>query len=198
MIPVSSVISLLFLGGIALWLLVESGIHYVFKIVVTSMFCLFTMGVFYSLSTFLGWSALERDAPEDVAIVAVQIKEPNRFSKTQGGIYLLLDSIKSKYDSKFLNMFGYTNDKKEPRLFRYPYSRELHEQLEKEVIPALKDGQVVRGKLKKGKPGEGKGKGKGDPNGKGDKEGYDGSNSEGLYEFHKLIPGEVNPKYSNQ
>jgi hypothetical protein len=198
MIPVSIVISLLFLGGIALWLLVESGIHYVFKIVVTSMFCLFTMGVFYSLSTFLGWSALERDAPEDVAIVAVQIKEPNRFSKTQGGIYLLLDSIKSKYDSKFLNMFGYTNDKKEPRLFRYPYSRELHEQLEKEVIPALKDGQVVRGKLKKGKPGEGKGKGKGDPNGKGDKEGYDGSNSEGLYEFHKLIPGEVNPKYSNQ
>lgn len=162
----------------------------------TSLFCLFTVGVFSGLDSFLGWAADDSGMPEVVTIVAANIKEPNKNLGQKGAIYLTLDSVKSNYDNQFFKMLKYESDKNEPRMFRLPYSRNLHEQLQK-VMEKLQKGQKVTGKLtKNGKSGgKGKGKGKGQP---GDKEsGQKGGGSESLeqeYMFYNLTPGEIQPK----
>ena len=90
--------------------------------------------------------------PEKMVIHWVIIKEPNKFTKSKGRIYVLVESVEEP-ESNFLGrFFGYKKEKLEPRLHGLEYDRELHEQLEKRVIPRLKSGQPVAGKfMKKGK-----------------------------------------------
>lgn len=98
----------------------------------------------------------------------------------------MIESAK-KESSTLFKLFGYNSKLKEPRLFGLPYSRELHEQLEKDVMPQLKRGQPVYGSLKKSGDKAGKrGTSKGDPKTKGD-----GSESqEQRWEFHQLRPSD--------
>lgn len=194
MIPFSIYFGLLFLGGIIFWLLVESKVHTLFKILMTSIFCVFTIGFFSGLSSFLGWAANDKNLPEIVTIVAANIKEPNKNLGQKGAIYLTLDSVKSKYDNQFFKMLKYESDKNEPRMFRLPYSRQLHEQLQKNVIPKLQKGQKVTGKLSK-KGGGKNGKGKGQPEGKeSDQKGGGSESLEQEYQFYNLTPGEIQKK----
>ena len=141
--------------------------------------------------SFLGWPANEDDMPEKVLIHWVIIKEPNKFTQFDGKIYVLLESAEEPETNRLLMFFGRDKDKAEPRLYGLGYSRELHEQLEKEVIPKLRKGQPVVGKLtKKGGEGEKDKKGKGKPDKKGD-----GSESqEQGWFFHELLPSEIHQK----
>ena len=117
------------------------------------------------------------------------IKEPNKFTKFDGKIYILLESAEETETNSLVKFFGYNRGKIEPRLYGLEYSRGLHEQLEKSVVPSLKRGHPVAGKLNK----EGVGKGKrGDA--KIDREG-DGSESQDQeWHFHKLLPSEIHRK----
>ena len=166
----------------------------------TTLFCIFTIGVFSGLGSFLGWAADDSGMPEIVTIVAANIKEPNKSLNQKGAIYLTLDSVKSNYDDKFFKILKYESDKNEPRIFRLPYSRNLHEQLNKEVVPKLRKGQKVTGKLSKGKNKggkEGKPGGKGKEGQAGDKSNQNGGGSESLeqeYQFYNLQPSEIQPK----
>lgn len=194
MIPFSIYFSLLFIGGIILWLLVESRVSAIFKIIMTTLFCFFTVGVFSGLGSFLGWAAADTQMPETVTIIAAEIKEPNINLNNKGAIYLTLDSVKSKYDDKFFKMLKYESDKNEPRIFRIPYSRNLHEQLNKIVIPKLRQGQKVTGKLKKGQDKSG---GQGKQGNSGGTKNQNGGGSESLeqeYKFYNLQPSEIQPK----
>jgi hypothetical protein len=186
-------IFLLICGLISFWLLADSKVSWLFKIPAITIFCAFTIVFFLSIASFLGWSALEKDLPEKVSIHWVVIKEPSIFTHTKGRIYLLLESHRSPTENRFLNMFGYASQKNEPRLFSVPYSRQLHEELEKSVIPRLKAGQIVDGSFKKkaGKGKEGSGKGK-----DGGKEGKGGGSEsqEQEYQYYNLPPSEIQHK----
>lgn len=182
---------LLIFGVLTFWLLMDSKINWTLKIASVSLFCIFTVVFYSSISTFLGWSALKEDIPEKMIIRAVVVKEPSFSLNVKGRIYFLLDVNKTKYKNKLLNMFGYESEKSEPRLFSVPYSRSLHEELQKEVIPRLKDGQVVAGTLKKGK-GDGKGNGK---SGKGkDGKGSGSESQDQEYHFYNLKPSDIQRK----
>lgn len=197
---ITLVLMLLIFGAIAFWLLVESSLSWIAKIVSISLFCLFTVMFYFSIPSFLGWSALDKDIPEKVSIHWIVIKEPMPMANDKGRIYFLLEGFRSKYENKLLNMFGYKARKDEPRLFSIPYSRPLHEELQKEVVPRLKDGQIVDGKIVKNKgKGNGKGgKGKGNGSGKGNADGVNkggGSESqEQEFHFYNLPPGEIQKK----
>ena len=183
-------ILLLVFGGLTFWVLTESSLKWYIKTACISTFCLFTIVFWSSIHSFLGWAALEDDIPEKVLIHWVIIKEPNKFTKFNGRIYVLAESVGGA-DSNFLaRFFGYRKEKIEPRLYGLKYSRGLHEELEKGVIPRLKRGQPVAGKLSKDKAGEGiKGKGK-LTKGKGG-----GSESqEQEWQFHELLPSEIHKK----
>lgn len=139
---------LLTLGGLTLWLLIESKIRWYLKLVCISLFCLMSVVHWSSLSTFLGHPAHAEDIAERVRIHWVVINEPAKLVDDPGAIYVLVESptVPQNWIKK---VFGYKVTHIAPRLFGLPYSRELHEKLAKEVIPALKSGKPVYGSLSK-------------------------------------------------
>ena len=182
-------ILLLVLGGLTLWILSESTLKWYIKVACISIFCVFTVIFWGTTHTFLGWVADGEDAPEKVKIHWVIIKEPNKLLGEKGQIYILLESADRGKVGFISKVFGYKKKRKvEPRLHGVPYSRELHEQIEKKIMPKLKRGQPVVGKLSDvggdGRKGEGKGKKKG---------GGSESQSQG-WEFHELLPSDFQRK----
>ena len=180
---------LLIFGGLSLWLLTESQLKWYLKAACIATFCLFT-GIFWSaIHSFLGWPANENDIPEVVQIHWVVIKEPNKNTNSDGGIYVLVESVKDE-TNPVLKTFGYKNTDNQPRLFGLTYNRELHEKMMQDVIPKLKSGQPVVGKLTKEKAGNSK---KGSHNngdeGKG-KEGDGSESQEQEWHFHELQPSD--------
>ena len=183
-------ILLLVFGSLTFWVLNESSLRWYFKTVCISTFCLFTIIFWSSIHTFLGWPALEKDMPEVVVVHWVIIKEPNEFTNFDGRIYILLESAEEPENSSITRFFGYRKDKIEPRLHYLKYSRELHEQIEKQIMPKLKKGQPVVGKLtKKGKHGQKKGK-----DGQSESKGGGSESQEQEWHFHELLPSDILPK----
>lgn len=183
---------LLLVSAISFWLLVDSNASWIFKTFTITGFYTFIVLLYFSFATFLGWPALEKDIPEKMTIQWVVIHEPNKVLNDKGRIYFLLDSIKSQYENKFLNLLGYHSERAQPRLFGVPYNRQLHEDLEREVIPRLKDGQAVTGTLKGN--GEGKGQGKGHGKGKGGTGKESDESLEQDLRFYDLIPSDIYTK----
>jgi len=183
---------LLFLvfGGLTFWLLSESKLKWYFKTACIASFCFFTMTLWTTLHSFLGWPAKEGDMPKKVNIHWVIVKEPNKLSGFLGKIYFILESSEEPKMNSFLRFFGYKPSVAQPREFELPYSRKLHEQINSEILPRLKNGQVVRGRMEKG---EAKGKGKGREKGEG-KNGYVGESQGQEWVFHNLRPGEIQQK----
>jgi len=182
-------ILLLVFGGLSFWVLNESSVKWYIKTACISAFCLFTIIFWSSIHSFLGWAALEDDMPDKVVIHWVIIKEPNKLTRFNGRIYVLLESA-DKSESHFLaRFFGYRKERIEPRLYGLKYSRGLHEQLSQGVMPSLRKGQPVAGKLtKQGKRAEGKGQ---------ESEMGKGGGSESQkqdWEFHKLQPSDIHNK----
>jgi len=181
---------LLVFGGLTFWLLTESSLKWYFKAACISIFCLFTVIFWSSIHSFLGWPALEDDMPEKMVVHWIIIKEPNKFTKSAGRIYILAESVVEEESSSLARFFGYRKSKIEPRLYGMEYSRGLHEQIEKQIMPKLRSGQPVAGKFIKGIKRKGAGKEKGFAKGKGD-----GSESqEQGWHFHELLPSEIHSK----
>ena len=127
--------------------------------------------------------------PEKVLIHWVIIKEPNKITKSVGGIYVLIESVEESEFVFLARFFGYRKGKNEPRLHGLDYDRELHERLAKGVMPKLRSGQPVLGKFTKGSSGRRK-KGKDNP-----QKGGSGSESQKQkWEFHELLPSEIHEK----
>ena len=185
-------ILLLILGGLTLWVLTESSVRWYIKTACISTFCIFTVVFWATIHTFLGWPADQSDMPDKVVVHWVIIKEPNKLKEYDGDIFILLETAEEMKANKVSKFFGYESDGNSPRLFRLDYSRQLHEKLQQELIPKLKQGQPVLGEFKKGQEGK-KGKASGK---KGDnKKDGDGSESqEQNWEFHELRPSDFQGK----
>jgi|TARA_R110000824_G_scaffold100186_1_gene238247 hypothetical protein len=187
---ISLSVLLLVFGALTFWILNESSLRWYMKTLCISAFCLFTVVFWSSIHTYLGWPALEKEMPNKSLIHWVIIKEPNKIIKSEGDIYIMLESVDVKGGNSLTKFFGYKKDKVEPRVYGLPYSRKLHEQLEKEVMGKLKKGQPVFGRLTKGKEGPSS---KGEK-GKSDKKGEGSESQEQGWEFHELSPSEIHQK----
>tara|TARA_Y100000310_G_C20489432_1_gene718456 strand:+ start:90 stop:665 length:576 start_codon:yes stop_codon:yes gene_type:complete len=143
---------LLIFGSLSFWLLTESSLRWYLKAACIATFCIFTIIFWSSIHSFLGWPANEDDMPEIVRVHWVVIKEPNKHTGYEGAIYFLVESVQDE-TSLMLKLFGYKKSHNEPRLFGLPYDRDMHENLVQNMIPKLKSGQSVVGKLTKEKAG---------------------------------------------
>ena len=183
-------ILLLAFGGLTFWVLNESALKWYIKTACISVFCIFTIIFWTYIHTFLGWPALESDVPEKVLIHWVIIKEPNKYTKYDGRIFVLLESVGEPKSNFLARFFGYRKERVEPRLHGLKYNRELHEKLEKGVMPKLKRGQPVIGRLtKENKQGivrEG--------DGTSTKKGGGSESQEQEWHFHELLPSEIQGK----
>ena len=130
--------------------------------------------------------------PDKILIHWVIIKEPNKLTKYEGRIFILLESVKEPKSSTLARFFGYRKEKVEPRLYGLKYNRELHEKLEKEIRPRLMKGQPVAGRLTKGKRKSGLSMRPGFA--KGDSEGKGSESQEQEWHFHELLPSEIHQK----
>ena len=128
--------------------------------------------------------------PKKVLIHWVIIKEPNKFTKYDGRIYVLLESASEPESSFLARFFGYRKEKIEPRLHGLKYNRALHENLKKGVMPKLRRGQPVMGELTKvSKKGLGK-----DGNRESTKKGGGSESQKQEWHFHELLPSEIQGK----
>ena len=183
---------LLVFGGLTFWLLTESHLKWYLTTACITTFCAFTIVFWSSIHSFLGWAAHENDMPEKVLIHWAIIKEPNKFTEFEGAIYVLIETAVQEEPNVVLRFFGYKKDKIEPRLFKLEYNRNLHERLSKNIMPKLKSGQPVYGKLTKEAPLK---RGLSMQDGKGKQSKGDGSESqEQEWHFHELLPSEIHSK----
>ena len=180
-------ILLLTFGGLTFWLLTESKLKWYLKTACIGTFCVFTVVFWLTIHSFLGWPALDEDSPNKVLVHWVVIKEPNKQINFKGAIYFLLESAE-KENQSLLRFFGYKSNSREPRLFGFPYSRDLHEQVEKNMRGKLQRGQPVMGELSKTK-GEGSAK-KGEAGKSSSKKGGGSESQEQKWEFHFLRPSD--------
>ena len=100
---------LLVFGGLTFWLLTESQLKWYFKVSCITAFCLFTIIFWSTIHSFLGWPANEDDIPEKILMHWVIIKEPNKFMKFDGAIFVLAESVDRK-TSSVRKFFGYNKD----------------------------------------------------------------------------------------
>ena len=184
---------LLTLGGLTLWVLTESTVKWYVKTACITIVCLFTVVFWTTIHTFLGWPANEEDVPEKMVIHWVIVKEPNKFTGYEGAIYFLSESKKEEENNVLLRFFGYGKDRTEPRLYEVKYNRKLHEQIEKQMKPKLRKGQVVMGKLVKGE-GENEKKGIGEGEAASKNKGGGSESQEQDWEFHELRPSDFQKK----
>ena len=183
-------ILLLIFGGLSFWILVESKLKWYLKVFCISLFCLFTVVFWNATDSFLGWPANKYDMPQKSIIHWVVIKEPNKVIGSKGGIYVLAESV-YRQDKSFIKMFNYKTEGTKPRLFQFPYSRELHEQLQKGVMQKLRTGPPVQGNFREKREGK---KGLKGSKGKKDEDGDGSESQEQDWEFHELSPSEIHRK----
>ena len=183
-------ILLLVFGGLTFWVLNESALKWYLKTACISAFCIFTIIFWSSIHSFLGWPASENDMPDKIVIHWVIIKEPNKFTKFNGRIYILSESSEDTNSNFLTKFFGYSKERVEPRLYGLKYNRELHERLQSGVMPRLMKGQSVVGRFLKKRP---KGNRSGKDNGK-SRKGNGSESQEQDWHFHELLPSEIHRK----
>lgn len=154
------------------------------------------LSIQYSLSGIAGWPS-SNSLPEKFIVHWIIVKEPPKKTSEEGAIYVWATSLsqkqnnnKDKWWERLLLSFE-PSDLTEPRSYRLPYSKELHEN----ANDAL--GRIMKGERVGGSNNGRKGDGEGDGEGKGDGEGEGGGGSFSHSDdvsFHDLPPPHVPDK----
>ena len=127
MIPVIP-IGFVLLGGLLLWFVIGSRGRWWLKLPTIALTCLFTFAVWSALDSFSGWPTAQ-NPPANALLVASTVDEPR-------AIYVWL------VPSDASGLLRYRPDQSEPRAYRLPYSRQLHEQVDRGTALA-KQGRPV-------------------------------------------------------
>ena len=141
---------LLLIFALGFWIVKSSSVPSYVKVSSIIVFFTFCVMMAITLDASMGWAAngkIGKNLPTTVTIRSVEIHEPNQTQNFNGSIYLTVDLTVNISDSALIRLFGHSPEGVEPRLYRLPYSRTLHEKLQKLVIPQLQKGQSVTGNL---------------------------------------------------
>lgn len=189
-------LAFIMLSVLLLWCLIGSKGKWWVKMILIFAVPNFALVVWKTLDTYLGWPTPE-ELPDEFAVVWVEIREPNPKIGDEGAIYIWVRPHKLE-SGKENDILGYSYSPNEPRAYKLPYFRGLHEQMEKARRTIIK-GRPVFGKRKgseSGSPGDGKRDGDG-PNNPGNREGRDGDGNRqdgSGFEFYELPPGQYPDK----
>ena len=121
----------------------------------------FGLTLFYTVHNFMGWPTLEQVNNERSQILYFQIREPSKKYDDVGAIYLWVRILRSNEEPKAktfqelmnpMTWFLYT-DKRAPRAYKLPYTKEVHEQLEE--LTKKKQEKGSEGFIEKGDKNEG-------------------------------------------
>jgi hypothetical protein len=171
-------VAFLLLAAMGLWLIIFAKGYWWLKCIFIAFVLYFSLAMWASLSQLSGWPT-DVGMPDNFLVHAILVEEPSKSNlKEKGAIYMWASeidenhNIKKKEIDSWLLPFVSRKNASEPRVYRLPYSEELHEQA-RQISKMLKAGKSVVGKGKKigdgeeGEEGDGDGKGKGKGKGKG-------------------------------
>jgi hypothetical protein len=163
-IPISLLLLFIFWG----WLIVGLKGRWFIKLALITTSAVSTLFVLSAMSSLYGWATRDR-MPDKFLMKWNEVEPPNKRSGFPGSIKIWLGPYgawdKESKDN-FLSMFEYKFYSTETRLYQIPYTREMHEKMEK-----------AKGRLKQGKPVVGE---RGNEGGKDGKEKGQGKNKGGL------------------
>ena len=184
-IPLAFVI----LASITLWFIILGKGYWYIKAFVVALTLYFSFGMWASLSNLSGWPS-EQQLPEKFVLHWALVKEPSKTDITQTGSILLWASEKFDEDEETVNTilpFVKVKRNTSPRVYKLPYSEEMHEKLSKAMKQLTQGKGVMGGKGDaEGKEGGEKGLGK---DGKGKRgKGYGSLSQEQDYIFYDLPP----------
>ena len=171
------------IAALTLWFIIGSKGHWVSKATMILMSLYFCLSVGFSVSDFMGWPT-DEDLPEKFRVYWLVIDEPDPKRDDGGNIYVWLQpdlETEGTHDSWHDYLLSFYDGDSEPRAYRLPYTRELHEQSQKALNTIMGGGAVggTNGGLGKGDT-EGEGSGEGEGEGEGEGVGGDGAGGIGL------------------
>ena len=192
------------IAALILWFIIGSKGNWGVKAALIILSLYFCLTVGFSVSDFMGWPT-DEDLPEKFLVHWIVVDEPDSKSGDEGNIYVWLkDSSENKISKESWNdyLLSFYDGDSEPRSYKMPYSRDLHEQAQ-EALNMIMDGQSVGGTNSGLGQGEGEGEGDGEGGegegegqgmGEGTEEGGEGEGSltrNGGISFHKLPPAKL-------
>ena len=205
-------IAFIILIVVMLWFVIGGKGKWWMKVPVIGFGLYISITMWFAMIGLLGWPT-PSELPEKFRLHWVVIEEPDKNDPNSGGIYVWAEDITGKGSQKkedptwvdqyvkpyVLPLHGYSDDNG-PRVYKLPYSRELHEQ-SMGIRGFLMKGGVYRGSMRgDGLPGEGNGNGEGNGQGRdGQGEGRPGGRGGSLSQeqvphFYQLPPPKFPPK----
>jgi hypothetical protein len=145
----------LIVAAAAMWILVAVRGRWWLKGAVIFLAVVFSVALWHSLSTLQGWP-VEAEMPARFEIKWLVTEEPDKQGRRPGAVFVWavdLEPDRATRKPFFLRLHRKGEDP-EPRIYRLPYSRPLHEQA-REIQDKLMGGKRFFAVMKKGLPGEG-------------------------------------------
>lgn len=171
-----------------LWLLIGAKGHWILKMLITTFSLYFFACLWSSLNGLLGWPTEENVLNKKIQILWMDIKEPNKKTGNLGAIYVWAKHLNSIETHDWILDFNYKQSENESRLYKLPYSRDMHKQAI-QMMQMIASGEKVYGEMKDGKKSSESGKSKHGEKGEGKEGGDQGSLSqEQEMMFHQLPP----------
>jgi hypothetical protein len=191
------------IAALLLWFIIGSKGHWGSKAAMILLSLYFCLSVGFSVSEFMGWPT-RNNLPEKFFVHWLVVDEPDSKTGDEGNIYIWLKKnpdVDNEHDSWEDYLLSFYDGDSQPRAYRMPYTRDLHEQAQ-EAIGMIRQGKGVGG-TREGLEGEGEGEGEGTAKSKGaggsntgNQNGTDGGSltRNGGVMFHELPPTKLPDK----
>jgi hypothetical protein len=136
-LPVAIIFILILLS----WFIIKVKIKTYVKLILITITFLVFFGVWNSVVNLKGWAS-QSQLPDKYLIQWIVIEEPGKLTREGGGIFILASDME-KSENEDINIYVKDNTK-EPRLYRIPYSRQMHQDSQ-DIIKGLKKGKKYYG-----------------------------------------------------
>ncbi len=151
-ISIAIPIGFLILAGLLAWYLAHAKGRWALKAFLTVFVAFYSLEVWNALDSYLGWAARE-PMPQRALLVSAMVREPNPAKRDDGAIFLWVVPLAQDEPGPF----AYEPISGEPRAYRLPYSRAMHEQTAAAMQAMRKSGRPVLIE-RQGLPGEREGR----------------------------------------
>ena len=174
----------LLLAAVLCWYIAHTKGRWPLKLFLTGFLALYSLETWQALGSYAGWPAAER-MPQRALLLSATVREPNPSKGDPGAIFLWV--IPLNMDDP--DPFSYTPVSGEPRAYRIPYSRSMHEQAAAASKAISQDGRPMLIERDGLQGGGAEGEGGGDGNGT-----TYGEDDGGGFRIRELPPPNLPPK----
>lgn len=181
-------ITFVVISAMCLWFIILGKGYWWLKGIMVSIVLYFSFGLWYSVSSLSGWPT-EQNLPEKFMVHWALVKEPSKLNSSDlGSILMWASGIDDENEKIESSLFPFKiNKKKGPRVYKIPYSEQMHQKLAK-AMQQIAQGKGVMGERNGSGGKEGKGQGNGEGKGKDGQKGYGSLSAEQDFIFYDLPP----------